>query len=202
MSEPHDQLVTLWTSASDAERRDALLHVRDCTACQAGASKLGLALDALEGGTVGRVPVPAPAGGLAKLLARARTGRLDYFIPELMKLFDVDEAVAKAALARVERNDWEEGPGPGVGLIGVNAGPRIKGALTALVKLEPGATFPHHPHPGDEEVLVLEGGYRDSHGVEVWRGEVQPMAAGTSHSFTAFADVGCICASRVVVDDD
>jgi putative transcriptional regulator len=44
-------------------------------------------------------------------------------------------------------------------------------------------------------VLVLEGGYRDSTGVEVWRGEVQDMAGGTEHDFVAFEGIGCVCAS-------
>jgi anti-sigma factor ChrR (cupin superfamily) len=73
--------------------------------------------------------------------------------------------------------------------------------MTALVRVEPNAVFPLHPHEGPEQVLVLEGGYRDSAGLEVWRGEVQLMAAGTEHFFTAF-DVGCICASVVMTDPE
>lgn len=196
MSEPHDELVTLWTSGSEAERGTALDHVRTCAACQAAAPKLGVAIDALEGGTVGRVPEAAPSGGLERVLARARSGRLAYFTAQVAALFDLSTEDAAALLTRAERNEgWEEGPAPGVLLMTVNAGPKVPEALTALVKLSSGATFPMHPHFGPERVLVLEGGYRDSTGVEVWRGEVQDMAPGTEHDFVAFDGIGCVCAS-------
>lgn len=201
MSEPHDALLTLWTSGETPERRDALEHVRTCAACQEAAPRLGLAIDALEGGTVGRSDVPAPAGGVAKLLQRARGGRLSYFVPQVAQLFDLSTEDAAAVLARAERGEWEDGLAPGVKMIGVVGGPRVARAMTALVRVEANAVFPLHPHDGPEQVLVLEGGYRDSSGVEVWRGEVQPMAAGTEHFFTAF-DVGCICASVVMSDSE
>lgn len=201
MSEPHDALLTLWTSGDDPERRDALEHVRSCVACQEAAPRLGLALDALEGGTVGRSEVPVPSGGIAKLLQRARGGRLSYFVPQVAQLFDLSTEEAAAYVERAERGEWEDGLAPGVKMIGVVGGPRVHGAMTALVRVEPNAVFPLHPHEGPEQVLVLEGGYRDSTGLEVWRGEVQPMAAGTEHFFTAF-DVGCICASVVMTDPE
>lgn len=197
MSEPHDELVLLWTAAgTEAERGLALEHVRTCAACQAAAPKLGAAIDALEGGTVGRVAQNPPKGGVERMLARARGGRLSYFVTQVAALFDLSTEAARELLARAERNEgWEEGPGPGVQVMTVNAGPKVPEALTALVKLGPGARFPLHPHAGPERVLVLEGGYRDSTGVEVWRGEVQDMAPGTEHDFVAFDGIGCVCAS-------
>jgi anti-sigma factor ChrR (cupin superfamily) len=197
VSEPHDELVTLWTaSGTEAEQRSALEHVRACGACRDAGKKLGVAIDALEGGTVGRAAETAPAGGLEKVLARARAGRLGYFTAQVAALFDLSTEAAAALLARAERNEgWEEGPGPGVLVMPVNAGPKVPEALTALVKLTAGATFPLHPHSGPERVLVLEGGYRDSGGVEVWRGEVQAMPPGSEHGFVAFDGIGCVCAS-------
>lgn len=195
MSEPHDELVTVWTAAG-TEVEQALEHVRTCAACQAAAPKLGAAIDALEGGTVGRVAENPPRGGVEKVLARARGGRLSYFVTQVAALFGLPAETARALLARAERDEgWEEGPGPGVLVMPVNAGPRVTDALTALVKLSPGGKFPLHPHAGPERVLVLEGGYRDSTGVEVWRGEVQDMAAGTEHDFVAFDGIGCVCAA-------
>ena len=71
MSEPHDELVMLWTaSGTEAESRAWLEHVRSCAACQSAAPKLGVAIDALEGGTVGRTPEAAPAGGLAPIIGQ------------------------------------------------------------------------------------------------------------------------------------
>jgi anti-sigma factor ChrR (cupin superfamily) len=201
VSEPHDALVTLWTSGDDTERRDALEHVRSCAACLEAAPRLGLVIDALEGGTVGRSDVPAYPDGVAKLLQRARGGRLSYFVAQVAQLFDVSTGEAAGVLERAERGEWEAELAPGVKMIGVPGGERVHGAMTALVRVEPNAVFPLHPHEGPEQVLVLEGGYRDSAGLEVWRGEVQLMAAGTEHFFTAF-DVGCICASVVMTDPE
>ena len=130
------------------------------------------------------------------MLARARGGRLSYLVSQVAALFDLSLQAAGELLARAERDEsWEEGPAPGVMLMPVNAGPQVPEALTALVRLSSGATFPRHPHFGAERVLVLEGGYRDSSGVEVWRGEIQEMAPGTEHDFVAFDGIGCVCAS-------
>lgn len=197
MSEPHDELMLLMTaSGTQAESALAVEHVRSCAVCQAAAPKLGVAIDALEGGTVGRVPEEPPAGGVERVLARARSGRLSYFVAQVAALFDISTEEAALLLARAERNEgWEEGPSEGVQIMTVNAGPKVPEAMTALVKLAGGATFPLHPHFGPERVMVLEGGYRDSTGVEVWRGEVQDMSPGTEHDFVAFDGIGCVCAS-------
>lgn len=197
----HDELVTLWCTGETPERRAALEHVRGCAVCRSATAKLGLAIDALEGGTVGRLDAPAPPGGVSRLLQRARSGRASYFLSEVARLFDLSEEAASALLERTkDASAWEDGPAPGVKLIPVVAGPRVPEALTALVKLDPGATFPQHPHAGPEEVLVLEGGYRDSSGLEVWRGETQKMEPRTEHSFVAFDGVGCLCASVNVLE--
>ena len=217
MSEPHDELVLLMTAGgTPAELGAALEHVRDCAACKAAAPKLSVAVAALEGAAlegaalegaalegaatdaVDDTPAPSPSG-VARLLARARTGRLSFFVAQVAALFDLSTEAAADLLARAERNEgWEEGPSPGLQVMPVNAGPRVPEAMTALLKMSPGATFPMHPHFGPERVLVLEGGYRDSTGVEVWRGEVQDMAADTEHDFVALDGpdgIGCVCAS-------
>ena len=36
--------------------------------------------------------------------------------------------------------------------------------MTALVRYAPGGAFPEHAHPEGEEILVLEGEFRDEHG--------------------------------------
>ena len=197
MSEPHDELMVLSTAAgTEPECGAALEHVRGCVACLAAAPRLGLAIDALEAATVGRTPEAPSPGTLDRVLERARAGRLAYFVNQVAALFDLTIEAAAALLARAERNEgWEAGPAPGVMLMPVNAGPRVAEALTALVKLTGGATFPAHPHFGAERVLVIEGGYRDSTGVEVWRGEFQDMPPGTEHHFVAFDGIGCVCAS-------
>lgn len=197
MTEPHDELLLLMTSAgTEEESAAALEHARTCAQCRAGAPQLGVAIDALEGATVGRVAEEPPIGGVERVLARARSGRLTYFVTQVAALFDITTQEAATLLSRAERNEgWEEGPAPGVSIMPVNAGSKVPEAMTALVKLTGGARFPMHPHFGPERVMVLEGGYHDSTGHEVWRGEVQEMSAGTEHDFVAFDGFGCVCAS-------
>lgn len=162
MRETHDELMVLMTCAgAEADLASAVEHVRQCALCQASAPKLGVAIDALERATVGRFSEVPPAGGVERLLARVREGRLSYFVAQVAGLFDITTEEAGSLLKRAERNEgWEQGPAPGVQIMPVNPGPRVPEALTALVKLAGGATFPLHPHFGPERVMVLEGGSR------------------------------------------
>jgi hypothetical protein len=43
-------------------------------------------------------------------------------------------------------------------------GPAESGQVTSIVRYQPGARFPAHPHPEGEEILVLEGIFSDEHG--------------------------------------
>lgn len=38
------------------------------------------------------------------------------------------------------------------------------GRVVALIRMEPGCGYPQHRHRGDEDVRVLQGGYRDERG--------------------------------------
>lgn len=192
--EAHEQLLELMTGeASGAELQAAIEHVRNCPECRAAQDKLGKAVDMLHDVS----PVAVPVGAAERLLSRARAGgRLQFFTDQIAQLFDLSTEDAADLLRRAHGTEgWEEGPGPGVKILPVNAGPRVSENITALVRVEPGATFPFHPHLGPETVMVLEGGFRDSQGVEVWRGEVQRMPGGTEHDFVAFEGVGCLCAA-------
>lgn len=123
--------------------------------------------------------------------------RFEHLAPRLAALFDVSEAQALALLGRIDDDAaWLEGPAAGVLLMPVEAGPRREGLVTTLLKLAPGAQFPLHTHGAHEEVLVLEGGYRDDQsGLEMWRGQLDEREAGTAHSFTALEGLACVCAS-------
>jgi putative transcriptional regulator len=130
--------------------------------------------------------------------------RFEHLVPKLAALFDVDDAAARALVDTIDAGDgWGDGPGPGVSLLPVAAGPRCEGFMTVLVRLEPGAQLPLHRHADRERVLVLEGGYRDDQsGAEFWRGELDVREDGTSHSFTALEGVPCICASVAKLGED
>ena len=54
------------------------------------------------------------------------------------------------------------------------------GDTTALIRMRPGCSYPAHRHHGLEEVLVLEGGYRDDRG-EHRAGDYVVNEAGSAH---------------------
>lgn len=140
-------------------------------------------------------PPTRPWQGVEAALAGG--GRFEHFTPALAALFDLPTEAARELLETVDdASTWSEGPTPGVWLRGVTAGARREGFVTALLRLEPGAQLAFHAHEAEEQVFVLEGGYRDDQsGLEFWRGALDVRAAGTAHSFTALPDLGCLCAS-------
>ena len=38
------------------------------------------------------------------------------------------------------------------------------GRAAVLIRMKAGCAYPHHRHRGTEEILILQGGYRDQHG--------------------------------------
>jgi len=130
--------------------------------------------------------------------------RFSHLVPALAVHFDLPPEKAQALVDRFDdAAAWGPGPGDGLQLMPVEAGPRWDGFMTVVVRLEPGAQLPMHRHASREQVLVLEGGYRDDQsGQEFWRGDLDVREAGTSHSFTAVAGPACLCASVVQLGED
>jgi hypothetical protein len=142
-------------------------------------------------------PVQPEKTVMGKLMDRVRAeDRITWFAPQLAQLYDLSLDDALKVIAQIHDVDaWEAGPAPGVKLMPVKCGPKVGEALAALVWLDPKAEFPEHPHLGLEQVLVIEGGYLDSSGVEFWRGELHVSQGGTHHSFGAVGGIPCICAA-------
>lgn len=55
--------------------------------------------------------------------------------------------------------EWTPSRVPGIA-VKVLRNDKASGRSSALVRFDPGATFPAHDHPGGEEVFVLEGEIR------------------------------------------
>jgi len=148
----------------------------------------------------------APPSQLWKRVSAELEGakRFAHLMPALAEHFDLSVEQAQQLSERFDdASAWETGPAPGVRLMPVAPGPKWDGFMTVLVRLEPGAQLPMHTHASREQVLVLEGGYRDDQtGVEFWRGAVDVRDEGTSHSFTAVEGPACICASVVKLAGD
>lgn len=120
------------------------------------------------------------------------------FFSRAAELFDLSEDAVMAELARLDDPKvWTFAGLPGIHHVNVRGGPRVKSAETLFVRFKPGVHFPRHQHTGIERVLVLEGSYEDSHGVQHLPGELREWPSGTEHSFKVHTGEPCIFASVV-----
>jgi len=65
------------------------------------------------------------------------------------------------------------------------------GDAAVLVRMEPGKGYPPHRHVGDEEVFVVQGGYRDAAGTHR-EGEFVRNPAGSVHAPVALEGEACV----------
>ncbi len=115
------------------------------------------------------------------------------FVRRAAALLDIDANETSALMAAMDDADrWLAGPGEGIELFHIDAGPAVAvaGAITGFVRLGPGAVFPHHRHVGFEDVLVLAGSFVHEGG-EVFAGMEAPMPPSSQHQTRGGAD-GCI----------
>jgi anti-sigma factor ChrR (cupin superfamily) len=85
---------------------------------------------------------------------------------------------------------WRTTRYPGV-RIHFYATDRASGRAVALIAMAPGCGYPRHRHRGPEEVLVLQGGYRDAAG-EHRQGEYVRYDDGSEHEPVAVAGPTCV----------
>ena len=64
---------------------------------------------------------------------------------------------------------------------------RESGRAAVMIRMEPGCSYPAHRHTGPEELLVLQGGFRDEHGV-YRAGDYARFERGSSHRPQALED--------------
>ncbi len=142
--------------------------------------------------------VPAPELR-ARLLVSMNHGRpLVTFATRVARLYGMSVGEAKALLGGLADEDaWRPGPVRGFRMADVSPAP--KGGTACLLRGSPGATFPRHRHLGPEQVMVLQGGFRelDQTAGEFWTGDDAPKDAGTHHSFVIVNDCDCIAAVLV-----
>jgi hypothetical protein len=189
-----DELVdfVLGECAAEARVRIAVEVRRD--------PQLAAHVRALEEAYLNVGALSAPGGSLERLeRALAGGARFSHLVDTLSSMFDLSSEAVHQLLNRIDDDSaWEPGFAPGMRLMPIAAGPACALDFTVMLSLEPGATYPHHEHIGDERVLVLEGGYVDLvSGAECWRGDIDVHAKGTGHSFRALSTLRCICAARM-----
>jgi anti-sigma factor ChrR (cupin superfamily) len=70
-----------------------------------------------------------------------------------------------------------------------HAGPAESGRVTSIVRYDAGASFPAHPHPEGEEILVLSGTFSDERG-DFGAGSYMLNPEGFCHA--PFSREGCV----------
>jgi anti-sigma factor ChrR (cupin superfamily) len=79
----------------------------------------------------------------------------------LVKLWQFTPGDTQTLRVQTQEQAWRPGLVPGLSVMPLH---EHDGVNTALVRWAPNTTFNTHMHPGGEEILVLEGLFRDEHG--------------------------------------
>lgn len=177
-------------------RQAAEQHLAGCERCRAEVARLAPGVEGLAGLVA---PVEPPPGVLSRVMAEMEgPGRFARFAEKVAAFFDLTREKTLAVLESLSDPDaWLQGPVEGIQLMPVEAGPAKSGMMAAFVRLSPGVRFPRHTHHGHEWNLVLEGGFREDSGNEVWPGELLEKASGSAHDFVAIEGPACIAAALI-----
>ena len=68
---------------------------------------------------------------------------------------------------------------------------RASGHAAVMIRMAPGCSYPAHRHRGAEELLVLQGGFRDERGV-YRAGEYARFEDGSTHHPVALEGEDCV----------
>jgi putative transcriptional regulator len=173
-------------------------HLTGCTSCTDERESLMTLSTQLPAALLTSV---APDAALReRLLTGTRHGRaLPSFAGGLARLFDLPVDEARTLLVQLEQpSAWRAGVVAGNWMRPVRPGPGLgASAIGMLLRTRPGVTLPRHGHGGAERTFVMQGGYRDSSGIEVWAGEYSDMPAGAEHDLHVLPPVDCIAAVLV-----
>ena len=137
--------------------------------------------------------LPSGAARLSRAVAELPL-RYAPFYGRLSDLWDVSEDQVQRELSRArDRRGWSLTLLRGVKTFEIEGEGRA-GLRRRLMHFSAGVRFPEHRHRGAERVLVLEGSYADSSGLEVRPGEQQLMSEGSEHALTVLGEHDCIAA--------
>ncbi len=181
---------------SEQARREVEAHLKECDVCTRRCEQMILSTDVLADSVEPLVPPPRVR---ARLLSFVRgEGRFEDLLPDVARLFDLELAEAREHVARLQDpSAWMDGPAPGISLLPLQGGPRLEGSMAAFVRMAPGTTFQMHAHHGEETNYVLQGGFREDSGIEVWPGDFLDKVSGSVHAYTALDGPDCIAATVV-----
>jgi anti-sigma factor ChrR (cupin superfamily) len=124
----------------------------------------------------------AERAGDGELLARVKTrvmGAIEQKSGQLHRTVRAEAGTWEPVAPGVERKLlWERGD-----------------ATSCLIRLAPGASFPPHGHPIDEESVILEGSLRIGADLLLRVGDFHVGLSGVKHE-TVSTDEGCLCFLR------
>ncbi|HZI10125.1 MAG TPA: dimethylsulfonioproprionate lyase family protein [Myxococcus sp.] len=191
-----DDILPEWALGTLAppELEAAERHLAGCARCQEQAARLAPAREALLALPAPVEPPPAVLGGLMEQMEGP--GRFARFADRVAAFFGLTRERALEVLRSIsDPAAWGPGPVKGTELLPVETGGERAGMLAGFLRLHPGVRYPRHSHHGREWNLVLEGGFREDDGHEVWPGEELEKSESSAHGFTALDGPACICAS-------
>ena len=198
MSHDHDRFVDLALGEIPPDERAALEeHLATCADCRTAFDAVRIALTELALGLGPRRPAPEVGERLAR---RVRgDARFWPFVDRLGRLFDLSPDQAEGVLSRIDAPaSWSpDGLVRGAEVMLVAAGPAFDGAIASLLRLPPGARYPHHRHLGEERILFLAGGVEHDDGSVADAGMLVESAAGSAHGFRVLPGEPCIAAVLV-----
>ncbi|HET7152626.1 MAG TPA: cupin domain-containing protein [Candidatus Kapabacteria bacterium] len=104
----------------------------------------------------------------------------------------------KQVIVKSDEGEWEDfAPGIKAKLLFQDVASRLN---TILVRLQPGAQYPHHRHVGDEQCLVLEGDLVTDT-IALKAGDYIMTPHGTEHTDT-HTDGGCLLLLTTLLQDE
>jgi putative transcriptional regulator len=180
------------------EDSEIIEHLGGCAACREEREALVSLVAEIPAAMLAPVVPSAPVR--ARLLEHTRHGRaLPTFAGAIARLFDLPREQARALLRELEQpSAWRPGVVAGNWMRPVRPGPAAgASAVAMMLRTTPGTILPHHGHHGAERTFVLQGGYRDSAGGEVWAGDYSDHPAGVEHELHVLPPVECVAAVLV-----
>jgi quercetin dioxygenase-like cupin family protein len=134
-----------------------------------------------------RIDPEAPPAALRRRLLEsvAGPGRFAPLSAALGRATDLANDAVAALLAKIDdAAAWTDAPFPGVRYFHFRPGAAVTAVEAGLVRLAPGARFPHHKHLGREVTFVLEGLLHDR-GHVYGPGSLIELDAGSEHEYAA-----------------
>ncbi|MFN0060829.1 MAG: cupin domain-containing protein [Planctomycetota bacterium] len=179
-----DALAALYVAGSLTAAESAALEAR----LRGGDAALAKALKCLEPVVESLLSAASPAAPNARvraqLLARVTAGDV-----KVAKVEGAEDASDEPFVLRAQDGQWRSAGVRGVELRELFRDQKL-GRRTFMVRMQPGATFPSHPHYGPEECFVLEGDIWCD-GIALRAGDYQRQETNSVHGLSR-TENGCL----------